>query len=259
MKTINPINLAKLTVNDFLSPFFILLSIIPLIITIIVLVFLFGDMVDSVFSWINGVTEITSGNISVDSEEPIPNLVSDNWFLKWLFDFTAVKWLVLTFMYIGGFYFIIVLSLIITIFIIGLLTPLIINKIGVLHYPEVNIIGFGNLVGSNLKLIKTVFIMIFLFILFIPIYFIPILNVFAINAPLYYFYHTMILNDVGSTINTKIEFNIIIQETKPKLYGHTLILFVLALLPLAGLLLQGAFIIYLSHLFFIKTKELRAI
>jgi hypothetical protein len=248
--------LVRLSSKDYLNPFFIFISIIPLIVTLVILFTMFGSMMESTWIWLDSLNTATSGGITVEGQ-PVSSGVEEFWLVKLLAEYTFSKWLVMAFFYLSGAYFIIILSVVIAIMIIGLLTPMIVKKVHELHYPHVELKSFGTIIGFMMKLFKTLFVMMFLFILFIPLYFIPLVNIVALNFPFYYFYHVMMLDDVGSNIVDRKEFFTIVDENKPSIYGHTLILFTLAMLPLAGLLLQGFFVIYLSHFFFLEVQKYR--
>lgn len=126
-----------------------------------------------------------------------------------------------------------------------------------MHYVDVEMIGFGNVFESVWLPIKWGMIMILLFIVLLPFYFIPMLNVVALNLPLYYFFHKMLNYDVGSSICTREEFILIQNLYAGELRLKTLVLYLLSLVPFVILFATVFYVIYLGHTYFIKVRELR--
>lgn len=98
-----------------------------------------------------------------------------------------------------------------------------------------------------------------LYIVLIPIYFIPLLNIIAFNLPAYYFFHKMLVYDVGSEINTKKEFVQIKAIVSNQIRLRTLGMYALTLIPFVGIFFPILFVIYLTHIFINESLELRAI
>ncbi len=99
--------------------------------------------------------------------------------------------------------------------------------------------------------------MILLFILLIPFYFIPLVNIVAINIPLYYFFHKMLTFDVSSSICTKEEAKQIAFFNAKNLRVKTALLYLLSLVPFAIFFGAIFFIIYLGHTYFLEVKKIR--
>ena len=127
-----------------------------------------------------------------------------------------------------------------------------------MHYRDVEMIGFGNPIESLFMTLKWIFVMLLLFVLFVPLYFIPVVNVIALNFPLYYFFHKMMNYDVGSTIATREEFVFITTFYKSELRLKTLLLYLLSLVPFVILFATVFYVIYLGHTYFLKVREIRA-
>ena len=126
-----------------------------------------------------------------------------------------------------------------------------------MHYQDVEMIGFGNPIESLFLTLKWLFIMMLLFFLFVPLYFIPVINVVALNFPLYYFFHKIMNYDVASTIATREEFTVITTLYKSELRLKTLLMYLLSLIPFVILFATVFYVIYLGHTYFLKVKELR--
>jgi len=101
--------------------------------------------------------------------------------------------------------------------------------------------------------------MVLLFFLLIPFYFVPLLNIVAINIPLYYFFHKMLTFDVSSTICTKDEAKHISFFNKNNIRLKTLLLYLISLVPFAIFFGAIFFVIYLGHTYFLETKKIRAL
>lgn len=101
--------------------------------------------------------------------------------------------------------------------------------------------------------------MFLLFILFIPLYFIPIINLIAINLPIYYFFHKLLTFDVASTILTEDEYKLIHAKKAGAFRFRTLLLYFLSMIPSIMLFSAVFYIIYLGHSYFQELQKLRGI
>jgi hypothetical protein len=101
--------------------------------------------------------------------------------------------------------------------------------------------------------------MVLLFLLLIPFYFIPLVNIVAINIPLYYFFHKMLTFDVSSSICTKDEAEQISFFNKNNIRVKTLLLYLVSLVPFAIFFGAIFFVIYLGHTYFLETRKIRNI
>ncbi len=174
-----------------------------------------------------------------------------------LLTWAATSWILSSMLYLIGGFIVLYFSLFFSIFIIGFLTPYIVKELHVMHYPNVELVGFGSVAESVFLTLKWAFVMIGLFVLFVPLYFIPVVNIIALNFPLYYFFHKMINYDVASSIVSKEEF-FIIQGTKAnELRLKTLFLYLLSLIPYAVLFITVYYVIYYGHSYFRYALELR--
>lgn len=178
-------------------------------------------------------------------------------FLQKLLTWAATSWLLSSMLYLIGGFIVLYFSLFFAVFIIGFLTPYIVKELQKMHYKDVELIGFGSVWESMLLTIKWAVVMIGMFLLFIPLYFIPIVNIIALNFPLYYFFHKMINYDVASSILSKEEFFIVQGSKTNELRLKTLFLYLLSLIPYAVLFITVYFVIYYAHSYFRYAVELR--
>ncbi len=169
----------------------------------------------------------------------------------------ATSWIVSSLLYLVAGFFVLYLSLFVAVFLIGFLTPYIVKELHRMHYSDVEMRGFGSVVESIVSTIKYAFIMIGLFVLFIPLYFIPVVNIVALNFPLWYFFHKMINLDVAGEILTKEEFAVVQATKTNELRLKTLFLYLLSMIPYAVLFITVYFVIYIGHSYFRYARELR--
>ncbi|MCK9162120.1 MAG: EI24 domain-containing protein [Arcobacteraceae bacterium] len=245
-------NLISQSIDDFFTSNIIRVTLYSLLITLFVS---FGSLYLA-FDGFSGI-----------KEELLLFIDGNNWyFLEGLKDSVIVDFIlkqaifsfVLNLLFFLGFGLIIYyIFFILYSFIIGLFTPIVIKDIKNRYYTDVDLYGlsFGTFIWFYLK---TIIITIVLFIVLIPFYFIPILNL-LIFLPMYYFFHKTILFDILSSINTLQEYKKIKDNNYLNLKIKTFICFIIALIPVVGIILYPLYIIYLSHFVFQKTEELRSI
>jgi hypothetical protein len=149
--------------------------------------------------------------------------------------------------------------MIFSIIIIGFLTPMILGILHKRYYSHLQLHEYGTLPLSIWVLIKSFFMMIFLFSILIPVYFVPILNVIAFSLPFYYFFHKLLNFDVSSTILSAEQYKIIYEKEANNFRLRTLFLYFISMIPFATLFTAVYYIIYLGHAYFIKLEELTKI
>ncbi|MDF1881817.1 EI24 domain-containing protein, partial [Sulfurimonas sp. MAG313] len=177
--------------------------------------------------------------------------------LSSMLEYSWIRWIIEKIVLLIAGYFILILAVIIAVIIIGFFTPLIIKKIKSRHYPPLEIKGHGSIATTLWFTFKSLIIMIIFYIVLIPFYFIPLLNIVAFNLPAYYFFHKMLVFDVGSSINTKKEFLHIRAMVGNQIRLRTFFMYLLTLIPFVGILFPVFFVIYLSHIFMSESVELR--
>ncbi|QOG11304.1 EI24 domain-containing protein [Arcobacter sp. FWKO B] len=168
----------------------------------------------------------------------------------------AIFSIMLNFLFILGFGLVIYyIFFMIYSFVIGFFSGVVIDDIKQKYYADIELNGLS-ISATIWFYIKTIFIAVVLFLLLLPFYFIPVLNL-LIFLPMYYFFHKTLVYDVSSIINTKDEYKSIIQTNWIGLKIKTFLCFMIALIPIIGIILYPFYIVYISHFIFEQTKLLR--
>lgn len=281
----NQKNLFSLSLKDFFTPYFLSLALLPLIITLVILFAVLGYGMQVLNDTMNSVhiekttTEYStptqshsesSINLSFDDNassssfldiNPLALLesIQTSDILSSMLEYTWLRWLIEKLVFLIASYFILILAVIIAVIIVGFLTPLVVKKLKSRHYPPFEIKGHGDILPVIWFTIKSLLIMILLYIILIPLYFIPFLNIIAFNLPAYYFFHKMLVFDIGSNINTKKEYHQIKSAVGNQIRLRTFLMYLLTLIPLVGVIFPLFFVIYLSHIFINESLELRMV
>jgi len=248
------------SIKDLFTKKMIAYSIMPFIISMIILYILFfivaGMGVDQLTTMDIQSTQTTIQN-GVPHTESFSATLENTAIIKFLMSSALTSWIATFFVYTIGGFLVLYLSIFVALLVIGFLTHNILTEIKYRHYPDVEMVGHSNAVESIFLTLKWIFIMIVLFLVFIPLYFIPLVNIIAFNFPLYYFFHKMMTYDVSSSICTK-------EEAKKIKYFHgstlrlkTLGLYLLSLIPFVIFFASVFYVIYLGHSYFIEVKKLR--
>ncbi len=278
-------NLFSLSLKDFFTPYFLSLALLPLVITLVILfgVLSYGmqvlnDKINSVriekttneYSTGTQTHSQSSINISFDDNASESSLMDINPvalfeslqgsdILASMLEYEWLRWVIEKVVFLVASYFIFILAVIIAVTIIGFFTPLVVKKIKSRHYPPFVIKGHGSVLGSIWYTLKSLLFMVLLYIVLIPFYFIPFINILAFNLPAYYFFHKMLVFDVGTTINTKKEYLQIKAVVSNQIRLRTFLMYLITLIPFAGIFFPLLFVIYLSHIFINESLELRIV
>jgi len=248
------------SIKDLFTARMLKYSLLPFVITAVVsyifFIFLASAGLDQLTSLDIQTTQTTVQN-GVEHTESFVATIRDSSIFHFLMSYAFTSWIVSFFVYAIGTYFILYISIFLAVLIIGFLTPYILKELQQMHYKDVALIGFGSVAESVWMTLKWAFVMVGMFILFIPLYFIPVVNIIAINLPLYYFFHKMINYDVASTIATKEEFAIIKAQKTNELRLKTLILYLFSLIPSVIFFVTVLFVIYIGHTYFQAVRALR--
>jgi hypothetical protein len=78
---------------------------------------------------------------------------------------------------------------------------------------------------------------------------IPVVNLIALQVPLFYLFYKMMIYDVGLNISPKDEFKAILKENRLVLFSSILILFILSMIPYVAIFCQLFFVTFLSHIY----------
>jgi len=247
----NEIEIFFKSIRNFLTLDMLKYSLIPFFVTFIIIYSLFFAAADYSLSSLQEVATASANQQEVIIEDDAPA------YYKWsaevvvlLFKYSITSWLAGFFIYVFGTFIVWKLSIILTIAIVGFLTPYIINKINKKYYPHIKLKGHGTLIDTMWILVKTTIVMIILFIVLIPLYFIPLINVFVFFIPFYYFFHKLINSDVAMTMLSKDQYNFIYGRKKNSFRMKTLFLYLLSLIPFFAMFTAVFFIIYLANSYF---------
>lgn len=254
--------LILLSIKDFLTPKMLKYSILPFIISLIVMYILFfviaGIGIEQLGTLNFQSTQTTMEN-GIPHTENISTQVEGSAIIKFLMSYAITSWLATFFIYAIGGFLAIYTSIFVAVIIIGFLTPFILKELQARHYRDIEMIGYSNIFYSIFLALKWIVIMFLLFILLIPFYFIPFINIIALNIPLYYFFHKMLKFDVSSNICTAEESRQISFFSANKLKIKTLVLYFISLIPFAIFFGAVFYVIYLGHTYFTEVKRIRNI
>lgn len=245
------------SIKDFLTPKMLKISLIPLIVTMVFLYILFFAAADSGITALQQIAQASQNGEEIVIDESAPfYFVWATYLIIFLFKYSFTSYIAGFLLYTVGTIVVLKISVILTIVVIGFLTPIILNKIHKKHYSHLTLHGHGTLISPLWVLLKSSLMMILLFILFIPLYFIPILNIIAFSLPFYYFFHKLLNYDVSSTILSEKEFKVIYETESNKVRLRTLLLYFISMIPFITLFTAVFYIIYLGHGYFIKLEEM---
>lgn len=235
----------KLALRDFLTPKFLLLSTLPLILSVIVLGFIMILGGREIYDALNA--GAVSGDFSFLDEERFPTTAK-------ILSFSVTKWIISALFYVAGSFLVLMLSVFIALIVAGFLTPVIASEINKRHYQNAQISGIST--TGSLKLIGVVLLKFTAVLLIsLPFLFVPVLNLFVIQVPFFYLYYSLLFIDVGSSTLSKPKFELFWMDGGGYEFKFTaLIFYLLCLIPLVGLFLQIFFVIYFSHFFFQKER-----
>lgn len=278
--------LFTLSLKDFFTPYFLTLALLPLIITLSILFVSLSYAMQTLNDKINSVhiekttTEYktptqskteSSVNITFDDNQSTDSSLLDinpmalfesiqsSQVLDSMLQNKYLRWIIEKVIFLVASYLILILAVIIAVIIVGFFTPLVVKKLKSRHYPPFEIKGHGSVLSVTWYAVKSFLIMILLYLVLIPFYFIPVLNIIAFNLPAFYFFHKMLVFDVGSTLNTKEEYMRIKAIVGNQILLRTFLMYLLTMIPLVGVFFPILFVIYLTHIFMNETIELRMI
>lgn len=250
------------SINDFLTPKMLKYALLPFIISLVVMYIIFfiaaGIGVEQLGSMHIESSQTTVQN-GIPHTETLEAELEGSAIMKFLMSYTITSWLATFFIYVIGGFLTVYISIFVAIIIIGFLTPLVLRELRFRHYADIDMIGYSNPLSAVFLALKWAATMVLLFLLLIPFYFIPLLNIVAINIPLYYFFHKMLIFDVSSNICTKEEAKQIAFFNKNNIRIKTLILYLISLVPFAIFFGAIFFVIYLGHTYFLEARKVRTL
>lgn len=250
-----------LSLKDLFTAKMIKYSLLPFILSMIVLYFLFfvvaGIGLDALGT-MNVETTSTTIQNGVPHTDSFSATLEGTALIQWLMSHAITSWIATFLVYTVGSFLTLYFSIFVALIIVGFLTPTILREIQLRHYSDVEMVGHSNILESLFLMLKWLLVMIIMFIAFIPLYFIPLVNIVAFNLPLYYFFHKMMTYDVGSTICTKEEAMKIKFFHATTLRLKTLGLYLISLIPFLVFFSSVFYIIYLGHAYFLETRKMRS-
>ncbi|EJI2054415.1 EI24 domain-containing protein [Campylobacter coli] len=233
-------DILKLAIKDFLSLKFLKFALIPLIFSLVLMLFLGVLGFSALLDYFNSLFS-----------------VGEDSFWAWFYALHFVQILVTLISVLFSGFVIIFASVFLALFITSFLTPLIVKQINNKYYHhEVQNI-------SNMYIIFEIFK---IFLKFIGIFllctlalFLPFINIFVYYLAFYYLFHKLLMIDVTSTILDKESFKNFHSDFSPLEFKFsTLCFYLLSSVPLLGLFLQVFFVIFLTHLAYQKILKLKA-
>ena len=245
------------SVKDFLTSEMLKIALIPLIVTMIFLYILFFTAADFGISALQEIAQASQNGEEIVVDESAPfYFVWATYVIIFLFKYSFTSYIAGFLLYTVGTIVVLNISVILTIIVIGFLTPIILKKVHKKHYSHLSLHGFGTLLSPLWVLFKSLLMMMLLFILFIPLYFVPLINIIAFSLPLYYFFHKLLNYDVSSTILSEDEFKVIYKKEANTVRLRTLLLYFVSMIPFITLFTAVFYIIYLGNGYFVKLEEM---
>lgn len=253
----NEIEIIIKSIKDFFTSSMLKIALVPLIVTMIILYMIFFTAADYGISSLHEIAIASQNGQEVVVDENAPfYFVWFTYLIIFLFKYSFTSWVAGFLFYTIGTVIVLQASVILSIIVIGFLTPMILKILHKRYYSHLVLHEYGTIPLSIWVLVKSLFMMIFLFIILIPVYFVPILNVLAFSLPFYYFFHKLLNFDVSSTILSKEQFKTIYKTEGNNFRLRTLFLYFVSMIPFATLFTAVYYIIYLGHAYFIKLDEL---
>ncbi len=250
------------SIKDFLTPKMLKFSVMPFLITLVVMYALFFTLAGMGVEQL-GTMQIESSQTTIQNGVPHTESLSaqleGSSIIKFLMSYTLTSWLATFLIYTVGGFFTIYLSVFIAVIVIGFLTPFVLKELQMRHYQDIAMVGYSNPLTTLFLTLQWIAVMLLLFLLLIPLYFIPLLNIIALNIPLYYFFHKMLTFDIASNICTKEESRQIGYFSGNKIMVKTAGLYLLSLVPFVIFFTAVFFVIYLGHTYFAEVKKVRTL
>ncbi len=254
-------NTLLLSLKDFFTAQMLKYSLLPFAVSMLVLYILFfyvaGVGLDQL-----GPMEVQSTQTTIENGIPHTDsfaaTLEGTALIKFLMSSAITSWIATFLVYTLGTFMVLYLSIFVAIVVVGFLTPFVLKAIQKKHYPDVEMIGYSNVLEGLFLMTKWAATMILLFVVFMPLHFIPLVNIITLNFPLYYFFHKMMTYDVASTLCTKEESKQIKYFNATTLRLKTLALYLISLIPFAVLFGAVFYVIYLGHAYFLELRKMRA-
>ncbi|HBK6303332.1 TPA: EI24 domain-containing protein [Campylobacter jejuni] len=224
-------DILKLAIKDFFSFKFLKFALIPLIFSLIFMLFLGALGFSALLDYFNSLFS-----------------VGEDSFWAWFYALHFVQILITIISFLFSGFIVVFASVFLALFITSFLTPFIAKEINQKYYHYDNI--------NEVSTLKTIFEIFKIFIKFIGIFllctlalFLPFINIFVYYLAFYYLFHKILMIDITSTILDKESFKNFHSDFSPLEFKFsTLCFYLLSSVPLLGLFLQVFFVIFLTHL-----------
>ncbi|EAW7389096.1 EI24 domain-containing protein [Campylobacter jejuni] len=234
-------DILKLAIKDFFSFKFLKFALIPLIFSLIFMLFLGVLGFSALLDYFNSLFSVREDS-----------------FWAWFYALHFVQILITIISFLFSGFIVVFASVFLALFITSFLSPFIVKEINQKYYRYDNI--------NEISTLKTIFEIFKIFIKFIGIFllctltlFLPFINIFVYYLAFYYLFHKLLMIDVTSTILDKESFKNFHSDFSPLEFKFsTLCFYLLSSVPLLGLFLQVFFVIFLTHLSYRKILKLEA-
>lgn len=250
-------NLFGKALQDFLSIRFMAMTTVPFIATLVLGLVVLGFLSGEFFDLLNAAAQANQDPGAAGAQEDLARFAQTYPLISALLGSFVFKLIAGTLFYLIGGGIAILFSVVLAVIIVGFLTPAIVREIHRRHYAAVERKSHGSVLGYLGFMLKQFLLFLLFWFVSLPFYFVPLINLVAINAPFYFLFHRLLTRDVAGEIFDAAEAKRFFKVAKWRLMSTTLILFLISLIPLAGLLLQVFFVIVLTHQMFMETGTVR--
>ncbi|MCR4941668.1 MAG: EI24 domain-containing protein [Campylobacter sp.] len=239
------LQIISLSRKDFFTKKFIVLSILPLICSVILLgigVIWVGNEFGEILT--QALQSGDFGWFDLSSYSFIMSIISHG----------IVHWAISAMFYALASYLMLMLSIIVALFIAGFLTPIITKEINQRHYNlDITPINTSKVIKLSLGVALR---FLGILCLCLPFMFVPFLHFITINIPFFYLYHKFMLIDLGSNTLNENKFELAwLENGGLKFSVSAFVFYVISLVPLLGLAFQIYFIIFFSHILFRRNSR----
>ncbi|MFH5306572.1 EI24 domain-containing protein [Campylobacter jejuni] len=234
-------DILKLAIKDFFSFKFLKFALIPLIFSLIFMLFLGVLGFSALLDYFNSLFSVREDS-----------------FWAWFYALHFVQILITIISFLFSGFIVVFASVFLAFFITSFLSPFIVKEINQKYYRYDNI--------NEISTLKIIFEIFKIFIKFIGILllctlalFLPFINIFVYYLAFYYLFHKLLMIDITSTILDKESFKNFHSNFSPLEFKFsTLCFYLLSSVPLLGLFLQVFFVIFLTHLAYQRILKLKA-
>ncbi|HEB9272639.1 hypothetical protein AJ934_06690 [Campylobacter sp. BCW_6875] len=234
-------DILKLAIKDFLSLKFLKFALIPLIFSLIFMLFLGALGFSALLDYFNSLFS-----------------VGEDSFWAWFYALHFVQILITIISFLFSGFIVVFASVFLALFITSFLSPFIVKEINqkYYHYNNTNEVSTPKVIFESFKIFIKFGIF---FILCTLALFLPFINLFIYYLVFYYLFHKLLMLDITSTILDKESFKNFHSDFSPLEFKFsTLCFYLLSSVPLLGLFLQVFFVIFLTHLAYQRILKLKA-